>query len=131
MSNKIPDLSNLDLSNLDFSKTSVKQNSVNNNYDLITTVDGILEVLDDNFIQVLDKVGLIFDDIKGVKNWSDIGLDDYDQILLIMEIEKIYDCNILDVAAEKFMITQPSIVWNTIIEKRRDENISKIIGNTQ
>lgn len=126
MSNKIPDLSNLD-----FSKTSVKQNSVNNNYDLITTVDGILEVLDDNFIQVLDKVGLIFDDIKGVKNWSDIGLDDYDQILLIMEIEKIYDCNILDVAAEKFMITQPSIVWNTIIEKRRDENISKIIGNTQ
>lgn len=128
MSNKVPDLGKIDF----FEIRDIKEGkSISKDINIIETLEGILEILDDKFIQVLDKIGLIFDDIKGVSNWSDIGLDDYDQILLIMEIEKIYDCNILDVAAEKFMITQPSIVWNTIIEKRRDENISKIIGNTQ
>lgn len=126
MSNKVP---NIDFGKIDFFEIrNIKEGkSISKDINIIETIEGILEILDDRFIQGLDKIGITFDDIKGVNDWSDIGLDEYDIIDLTIEIEKVYDCNIFDVAAEQFMRVQPNLVWNSIVKKIRDDRISQIL----
>lgn len=125
MSSKVPDI---DFSKISFTQSSTKvEYKIDPNLDIIDTVDEILDLLDDRFIIVLEKLGLTLEDCKSANTWFDIQLDDYDQIELVMEIEKLYDCNILDVAAEKFTRIKPSQVFTTIIKKRRDSNISDLL----
>lgn len=104
----------------------IPQVTQNNNF--IETTEEIVEMLDSRFIEILnsDAIGLDFSQLRGCKNWYDLNIDTYDIIEMIILIEKKWEVNIYDSAADGFERFSPDIIWQKITKKKRDSKLNDL-----
>jgi len=95
---------------------------------IIETTEDIIHMLDSRFIEILssEHIGLEFNELRGCQSWSQLNLDIYEIVEMIMSIEKIYGVNIYDVAAEGFERASPNIIWQNITLKSRESKLGDL-----
>ena len=90
----------------------------------IRTVEEFIDLLDRNNFSIeelcIDKIGIDWD--YEAKSFKELGFDGLDIVEIIMEIEKILDCEIRDSCAELIDVMNPNdLTRRARRQKRLDE----------
>lgn len=90
----------------------------------IRTVEEFIDLLDRNNFSIeelcIDKIGIDWD--YEAKSFKELGFDGLDIVVIIMEIEKILDCEIRDSCAELIDVMNPNdLTRRARRQKRLDE----------
>ncbi len=97
----------------------------------------VLDNMDDTLIFIQENVSIVIDkiaDMFGTPNWYEetwhlVGIDELDEIEIIMYLESKCDCLIRDDVAEKlFRTITPSQIKYEMIAQNRQDKIDKIVG---
>lgn len=127
MSNIPPntDFSGLTMGTFSFGSQSLK---IDKDVKRIRSIDELIEISDIDIVFdiIQDKMGVPSNDVINADRWMLIGFDDMDEVELIMEMEKRFDCYIDDEIANKIIEMSPRMFCQLLRSKKRDDKLNEL-----